>query len=77
MRHGKTLYSFPALCPKGGPYNDGLDTSKAESFMLTAVLYLARIATKLTNTTQRSSSDYKLLRTFEMLSSYETDTNIL
>ena len=48
-----------------------------DNFEMNALLYLTRIATKLTNTTQRSSSDYKLLRTFEMLSSYETDTNIL
>jgi hypothetical protein len=41
------------------------------------MLYIARIATKLTNTAQRSASDYKLLRTFKVLSLYETDTNIL
>jgi hypothetical protein len=34
------------------------------------MFYIARIATKLTN---RSASDYTLLMTFKLLSSYETD----
>lgn len=43
-------------------------------YRLTAMFYKARIATKLTNTTQRPASDHKLLRTFRLLNSYETDT---
>lgn len=39
--------------------------------------YLAKTATKLTNTSQRSALDYKLLGTFKLLSSYGTDANTL
>jgi hypothetical protein len=41
------------------------------------VFYLARTATELTNTTQRSALDDRLLRTFKLLSSYGADTNTL
>lgn len=44
---------------------------------LTAVFCPAGIASNLTNTTQRSASDYTLLRIFKFPSSYETDTIIL
>lgn len=48
-----------------------------DTFQLTAVFFLVSIATKLTNTTQKPASDYKLLRTLKLLSLYETNTNIL
>jgi hypothetical protein len=48
-----------------------------DNFEMNALLYLTRIATKLTNTNQRSALDYKLLRLLKLLSSYETDMNIL
>lgn len=37
------------------------------------MLYLVRIATKLTKSPERWALPYKLLRTFKLLSSYETD----
>jgi hypothetical protein len=43
----------------------------------TAMFYLDRISTMLTNTTQTSALDYKLLRSLKLLSSYEADMNIL
>lgn len=40
---------------------------------MAAVFYLTRIAVKLKNGTQRSTLEYKLLRTLKFLSSYEND----
>ena len=60
-------------CPKSLLPPDSMQT--VDMFGLTAVFYLAKIATMLT--TQRSASDYALLRTFKLLSSYETDMDIL
>ena len=52
-------------------------TQTVDIFWWTVIFYLAMISGKLTNTIQRSASNYKLLRTFKVLSSYETKTNIL
>lgn len=48
-----------------------------DTFGSTAMFYLDRIGTKLTSNTQRLDSDYKLLRTFKLLTLKETDINIL
>lgn len=52
-------------------------TQTVDTFELTPVFYLIRMATKLTNTTWRSPLDYKLLRASKLLHSYETDMNIV
>ena len=41
-------------------------------FGLNTVFYLGMIATKLTNTSQKSALDYELLRTIKLLVPYET-----
>lgn len=66
-------------CGKAYHYDKLLQGSAQiiNTFVLTVVFYLARIATNLMNTTQKSALVCKLFRTFKFLNSSETDTNIL
>jgi hypothetical protein len=49
---------------------------RVDIFGLTSRFYLAMIATNLTNSTQVSTLDNKLLRIFKLMSSHEVDTNL-
>ena len=50
---------------------------RVDTLGLTARFHLAMIATNLTNITQISTLDSKLLRIIKLLSSHEVDINIL